>query len=64
MASIKIDNVDYDLETMSDNAKAHLQSIQIVDNEIRHLQLQLSIAQTARNVHAQLLKQALEGKAN
>ena len=60
MAKITIDGQEHDLEKMSDAAKAQIQSIQMVEGEMRHLQLQLSIAQTARNVHAQLLKQALE----
>ena len=64
MTTIKIDNQDYELENMSDAAKAQIQSIQMIEGEIRHLQLQLSIAQTARNVHAQLLKQALDTKKN
>lgn len=62
MATIKIDDKEYDLEKLSDAAKAQLSSLQLVEGEMRRLQIQLSIAQTARNVHAQLLKVALEGK--
>ena len=59
MPIIKIDNQDYDTDKLSEDAKKQLSALQVVDNEIRHLQIQMSIAQTARNVHVQLLKAAL-----
>ena len=59
MPTIQIDGKDYDTDTLSDAAKQQLGALQIVDNEIRHLQIQMGIAQTARNVHVQLLKAAL-----
>ena len=59
MPIIKIDNQDYDTDKLSEDAKKQLSALQVVDNEIRHLQIQVSIAQTARNVHVQLLKAAL-----
>lgn len=60
MPSIKIDEKEYELETLSEAAKKQLSALQIVDNEIRHLQIQLSIANTARSVHLQMLKAAVE----
>lgn len=59
MPMIKIDGKDYDTDKLSEQAKQQLSALQVVDNEIRHIQIQLSIAQTARNVHLQLLKTAL-----
>lgn len=59
MPNINIDGQDYDTDTLSDEAKKQISALQIVDNEIRHLQVQLSIANTARSVHMQLLKTAL-----
>lgn len=59
MPIIKIDNQDYDTDKLSEQAKKQLSALQVVDNEIRHLQIQMSIAQTARNVHVQLLKTSL-----
>ncbi len=38
MAKITIDNVDYDTEKLSDDAKAQLISIQYVDQELARLQ--------------------------
>lgn len=59
MPSIQIDGKDYDTDTLNEEAKKQLAALQIVDNEIRHLQVKLGIANTARSVHAQLLKAAL-----
>ena len=38
MATIKIDNVDYDADTLSNEAKAHLVSLQFCDQELQRLQ--------------------------
>ena len=62
MPSITIDNQEYDLDKLSDAAKAQIQSLQIIDAELRHLQVQVSIANTAKAVHSNLLKEALEAK--
>lgn len=64
MANIKIDGKDYDVEKLNEEAKKQLSALQIVDAEIRHLQIQLGIANTARNVHLQLLKTAAEDPLN
>jgi hypothetical protein len=47
---IKIDNKDYDTDKLSDEAKSQLTNIQVCDQEIQRLQVQLAIAQTAREV--------------
>lgn len=59
MPTIKIDNVDYDLDSLSDDAKAQLQSIQFVDQELAKLQMQVAAMQTARNAYVNALKAAL-----
>lgn len=59
MPTIKIDNIDYDLDSLSDNAKAQLQSIQFVDQELAKLQMQVAAMQTARNAYVNALKAAL-----
>jgi hypothetical protein len=46
MANIKIDNVDYDTDKLSDDAKAQLVSIQYVDQELARLQAQTAALQT------------------
>ena len=59
MPTIRIDNTDYDSETLSNEAKAQLQMLQVTDQEIARLNVQLAIAQTARVAYAQALRSAL-----
>ena len=59
MPTIKIDNIDYDLDSLSEDAKAQLQSIQFVDQELARLQAQVAAMQTARNAYVTALKAAL-----
>ncbi len=59
MTPIKIDDKDYDLETLSDEAKNQLVSLQFVDAELQRVNAQAAVLQTARLVYANALKQAL-----
>lgn len=59
MPTIKIDDIEYDLDSLSAEAKSQLQMLQVTEQEIQRLQLQLAIAQTARNAYANALKSAL-----
>ena len=57
--TITINNKEYNLDDLSDNAKAQLGSLQLTDQEIIRLQQQLAIAQTARNAYAKALNEEL-----
>ncbi len=59
MAKITINNVDYDTDKLSDNAKAQLVNIQYVDQELARLQAQTAALQTARMAYANALIEAL-----
>lgn len=59
MPKITIDNQDYDLDTLSDEAKAQLQSLQFVDAELARLKAQSAVLQTARMAYAKALQAAL-----
>lgn len=59
MPTLTIDNTNYDIDSLSADAKAQLQSIQFVDQEIARLQAQLAAMQTARNAYVDSLKAAL-----
>ncbi len=59
MTTIKIDNQEYDYDTLSDNAKAQLQSLQFCDAELARLQAQAAVLQTARAAYAKGLQAAL-----
>ena len=59
MPITKIDDKDYDTETLSDEAKAQLQSLQFADQELAKLQAQAAVLQTARMAYAKALNDAL-----
>ena len=59
MSTITIDNQAYDLDTLSDEAKAQLQSLQFVDAELARLQAQTAVLQTARAAYSKALQAAL-----
>ena len=61
MPIIKIDNKDYDLDQLSDEAKAQLASLQFVDGELQRLNAQSAILQTARMAYSKALSDALPG---
>ena len=59
MTTITIDNVEYDFESLSNEAKAQLVSLQFCDGELQRLQAQAAAIQTARLAYAKALSQAL-----
>ena len=59
MAHVTIDGRDFDLDKLSGEARQQAMNINLVDQEIRRLQVQLTIYQTARNAYATALQQAL-----
>ena len=59
MPIIKIDEKEYDTETLSEEAKAQLTSIQFVDQELHRLNAQAAILQTARIAYTKALNDAL-----
>ena len=59
MPTISIDNQDYDLDTLSIEARAQLQSLQFVDAELARLQAQAAVLQTARMAYSKALQTAL-----
>jgi hypothetical protein len=64
MPTITIDNKDYDTDTLSDSVIAQLTSLQVTDAEIQRLNIQLAIAQTARNAYAKALGELLPKTKN
>ena len=59
MTTITIDGKNYELDSLSSDAKAQLASIQFVDAELARLQAQAAAFQTARNAYAKALTAAL-----
>ena len=59
MATLNIDNKEYDLDTLSDECKAQLASIQFVEQELVRLQAKAAALQTAKGAYLQALKSSL-----
>ncbi|WP_295179972.1 DUF6447 family protein, partial [Shimia sp.] len=57
--TVTIDDVEYPLEALSETARAQLNNLTAVDEEIARLQAQLAIAHTARAAYASVLKSEL-----
>ena len=59
MPTIKIDDQDYDLNQLSDEARAQLSGLRFVDAELQRLAAQTAVLKTARMAYANALKRAL-----
>jgi len=59
MPTITIDNIEYDLDGLSEEAKAQVASIQFVDGELARLQAKTATLQTARVAYARALNEQL-----
>ena len=60
MVKITIDDVEYDTENMSDNAKAQVASLQFNEAHMNRLRNELAIADTAKIAYVNALKVELE----
>ena len=56
---ITIDKVEYNLNDLSDNAKAQLANIQFVDTQLQQLNNEWAVADTARMGYTNALKAEL-----
>ena len=59
MSNITIDGKEYALETLTDEARAQIMSLRLCYQKIEQAQVDLAIAQTARNAYARALKEML-----
>ena len=57
---IKIDDIEYQLDDLSDNAKAQLANIQFVDTQLQQLNNEWAVSDTARIGYTNALKAELE----
>ncbi len=58
--SISIDGNDYDLDDLSENAKAQVANLQFVDTQLMQLNNEWAVADTARIGYTNALKVELE----
>ncbi len=57
---ITIDEVEYKLDELSDNAKAQIANIQFVDAQLQQLNNELAVSDTARIGYSNALKAELK----
>ena len=57
---VKIDDVEYNVEDLSDNAKAQIENIQFVDEQLQQLNNEWAVSDTARIGYTHALKADLE----
>ena len=62
MAKITIDETEYDSEKLSEDTMNQFNSIKLTDIRIQQLNMELGIAQTARNAYAAALKAAINNE--
>ena len=60
MPKITINNTEYDTDALPDAAKQQLQMLALTEAEIKRLQTQLAIAQTAKNAYLRALAEAVK----
>ena len=59
MPNIKIDDKEYDIDALSEEAKNQVLSLQFVDAELARLNAQVAVHQTARIAYSNALKDML-----
>ena len=59
MPIIKINDKDYEVDSLSNEAKSQIQMIRLCDQELSRLNAQLAITQTARLAYSKALQEAL-----
>ena len=57
--TLKINDKEYKVADLSDDAKAQLQSLRYSDAEVQRLNMQLALVKTARNAYQNALVAAL-----
>lgn len=63
MSTVKIDEKEYQLDDLTQEAKAQIASLQYVERELAKLNLQVAALQTARMAYGRALKASLENES-
>jgi len=63
MATIKIDDKEYEMDDLSQEVKAQIASLRYVEGELAKLNMKLAALQTAKLAYARALKASLENEA-
>lgn len=59
MANVTIDGKEYDADKLSDATKTQLMNLSFVDSELRRLQANAAVLETARQVYGRALRESL-----
>ena len=59
---VNVNGTEYTMADLSDEAKTQVQNLRGADAEIQHLNMQLALAQTARNAYLKALESVLPEK--
>lgn len=59
MPKISVDGLEYNTEDLSDNGKAQVASLQFLEVQMKKLQSEIAVYQTARNTYLAELKKEL-----
>ena len=59
MTTVTIDNIEYALDSLSEDAKAQFTSLQFVDQKLAQLNAEAAVYQTARIGYANALNELL-----
>jgi len=60
MPKITVDGIEYNTEDLSDNGKAQLASLQFLEVQMKKLQNEIAVFQTAKAAYVVALKAELE----
>lgn len=60
MPKIKIDNIEYNTEDLTENGKAQLASLQFLEGQIKKIRQEMTVYQTAQSTYLQALKLEIE----
>ena len=60
MRKIAIDGAEYDIEYLSEDGLAQLESLQFLESQLKKLESEISVYQTARMTYLQSLKAEIE----
>jgi hypothetical protein len=63
MPKITVDGIDYNTEDLTDNGKAQLASLQFLEVQMKKLQSEIAVFQTAKAAYIAALKAELEKSA-
>ena len=62
MAKIKINDEEYDTDTLPEEAKKQLSSLIFVQNELKRLEAQIATFKTAEIAYGKALEQAIKSR--